>query len=117
MISWSSRKQGLVSHSTVEVEYIAASTACREVVWLRNILGGLFGVKIEPTMIRCDDQSCINLSENLVFHHKSKHIQMKHCFIRDMVLKGIVKCKYIATDEQIADALKKTLSAMKFKYL
>ena len=78
MISWSSRKQGPISHSTTDVEYIAASTACREAVWLRKILGGLFSVNLEPTVIRCDNQSCIKLFENPVFHDKSKHIEMKY---------------------------------------
>ena len=74
MISLSSRKQGSVAQSTSEVEYIAASIACREAMWLRNLLGGLFSEKIEHTVIRCDNQSCIKLSENPVFHDKLKHI-------------------------------------------
>ena len=74
MISWSSKKQGSVSQSMTEAEYISTSTACGEAVWLRNLLGGLLSVNLEPTVIRCDNQSCIKLSENPVFHDKSKHI-------------------------------------------
>ena len=66
-------------------------------MWLRNLFGGLFDENIEPTMIRCDNQSFINLSKNIVFHDKSKHIEMKYHFIRYMVQKGIVKLQYIAT--------------------
>ena len=99
MISWSSRKQGSVSQSTTEVEYIVASIACKEAVWLRKLLAGLFDERLEPTIIRCDNQSCIKLSKNLVFHEKSKHIEMKYYFIRDMVQKGIVKFHHIPTDD------------------
>ena len=59
-----------------------------------NILGGLFDVKLEPTVIKCDNHSCTNLSKNHVFHDKSKHIEMKYHFIRDMVQKGIVNVSF-----------------------
>ena len=85
MISWSNRKQGSVSQSTAEDEYIAASTASRDATWLIKILGGLLNVNIEPTMIRCDNQSCINIFENPMFHDKSKHIEMKYHFIRERI--------------------------------
>ena len=81
MISWSSRKQGSISQSTEEAEYISTSTACREVVWMRKLLGGLFGENIEPTVIMCDNHRFINISEIIVFHDKSKHIEMKYHFI------------------------------------
>ena len=50
-------------------------------MWLIKLLGGLFGENIEPTVIKCDNQSCINISENLMFHDKLKHIEMKYHFI------------------------------------
>jgi hypothetical protein len=65
MISWSSRKQGSVAQSTAEAEYIAASAAGREAVWP---FSDLFRSKLEPTAIYCDDQSCIKLTKNPVFH-------------------------------------------------
>ena len=60
--------------------------------------------------------TCIKLSENPVFHDKSKHIEIKYHFIRDMVMKGAVKLDYIATDEQVADVLTKPLAREKFEY-
>ena len=110
MISWSSRKQGSITQSTVEAEYIVASDACKEAVWLRKLLSDLFGGKLDSMIIHCDNQSCIKLSENSVFHDKSKHI------IRDLVQRGIVKLQYIHTDEQIADILTKPLTTTKFVY-
>ena len=66
--------------------------------------------------IDCDNHSCIKLSETLVFHDKSKHIEIKYQYIRDMVEKGVVELLYIATDEQIADVLTKPLSRVKLEY-
>ena len=91
MVSWSSRKQGSIAQSTAKAEYIATSDASREVVWLRKLLSGLFQEKLETTVIHCDNQSCLKLTENPVFHDKSKHIEMKYHFIRDMVQKGAIK--------------------------
>ena len=71
---------------------------------------------MDETCIYCDNQSCIKLSENPVFHDKSKHIEIKYQYIRDMVEKGVVKLQYIATDEQVADVLTKPLSKVKFEY-
>ena len=56
------------------------------------------------------------MSENPVFHEKSKHIEIKYHYIRDMVQKGAVKLQYVATEEQIADVLMKPLARVKFEY-
>ena len=97
-------------------EYIAACAACSDAVWLRKMLLGLFDLQLEVTWIYCSNQSCIKLSENLVFHDKSKHIEIKYQYIRDMVEKGAVELLYIATEEQIADVLTKPLSRLKLEY-
>jgi hypothetical protein len=81
MISWLSRKQTSVALSTTEEEYIATNVASREAVWLQKLLVGLFDLELEPTLIYCDNQSCVKLSENPVFHDKSKHIEIKYHFI------------------------------------
>eukprot|EP00253_Pinus_taeda_P028379 PITA_28379 len=81
-ISWMSRKQKLVALSTAEAEYIAASMASCEAFWLRKLLSELFGFTLDTTVILCDNQSGIRLSENLVFHDRSKHIDIR-CRIFD----------------------------------
>jgi hypothetical protein len=81
MISWLSRKQSSVALSTTEAEYIATSVPSSEAVWLRKLLAWLFDLELEPTLIYCDNQSCVKLLENLVFHDKSKHIEIKYHFI------------------------------------
>jgi hypothetical protein len=113
---WSSRKQGSIAQSTAEAEYIVASVASREAVWLRKLLSDLFSVELEPTVIHCDNQSCIKLSENPVFHDRSKHIEMRYHYVRDMVQKNILSIQYVPTTEQTADILTKPLSLTKFVY-
>jgi len=71
MVSWCSRKQTSVVLSTTEAEYIALSVAFREVVWLCKLLADLFGHVLDSTVIHCDNQSCVKLSENRVFHRNT----------------------------------------------
>ena len=101
---------------TAEAEYIAACSACSKAVWLRKLLSGLFDLELDATCIYCDNQSCIKLSENPVFHDKSKHIDIKYQYIRDMVEKGAVKLQYVVTNEQVANVLTKPLSKVKLEY-
>jgi hypothetical protein len=82
VVSWFSRKQNSVDLSLAEVEYMATSQASCEALWLLKMLIGLFGVQLRPIVIYCDNQSCIKLSENLVFHDQSKHIEIQYHFIR-----------------------------------
>jgi hypothetical protein len=70
MVSWCSRKQTFVALSIAEVEYIASSVVVREAVWLRKILADLFGDVMDSIVIHCDNQICVKLSENLLFHEK-----------------------------------------------
>jgi hypothetical protein len=85
MVSWCSRNQISVALSTAEVEYIALCVAVCEALWLRKLLADLFGHEVDSTVIHCGNQSCVKLSENPVFHDKSKHIEIKYHYIRDMV--------------------------------
>ena len=116
LISWFSRKLTCVALSMAEVEYIAACSTCSEAMWLWKLLTWLFDLELEETCIFCDNQSCINMIENPVFHDKSKHIEIKYHYIWDMVHKGAVKLQYVATDDQVDDVLTKPLSRVKFEY-
>jgi hypothetical protein len=117
MISWASRKQKFVALSTAKAEYIAACDACTEAMWLHKLVFGLFDQVLDLTVIYCDNQSCVKLSKNPVFHDRSKHIEIKYYFLRDKVQRGEVVLQYISTDEQTADILSKPLSKIKFAYL
>jgi hypothetical protein len=105
-----------VALSTEETKYIAASVARHKTVWLQKLLAGLVNLELEPTLIYWNNQSCVKLSKNPVFHNKSKHMEIKYHFIRDMVQKGAMELRYISTDEQIANILTKLLSRVKYEY-
>jgi hypothetical protein len=93
-----------------------ANLASCEVIWIHNLLKGLFGHEMKPIMIHSHNQSCIKLSENLVFHDRSKNIEIIYHFIRDRVLKGEVKISYIPIDEQLAYIFTKPLVKGKFLF-
>jgi hypothetical protein len=80
-------------------------------------MSGLFQERLETIVIHCDNKSCLKLIENPVFHDRSKHIEMKYHFIRDMVQRRrTIKLQYIRIDEQITNILTKSLSLGKFVY-
>ena len=115
-VYWYSRKQRSVALSSTEAEYMAASLAACEAIWMRKILVGLFGLHLEPTMIYCDNQSCIKLSANPVFHDRSKHIDIRYHHIRDCVQRRIMMLSYVPTEDQDADILTKVLTRSKFEF-
>jgi hypothetical protein len=78
-------KQSSIALNIVEVEYIIACFASCEAIWLCKLLTGIFDLEMEETMILCDNQSCIKMTENPVFHDKSKHIEIRYHYICDMV--------------------------------
>jgi len=115
-VSWYIRKQRSVALSSKEAEYMAASLATCEAIWMRKILVGLFGSYLEPTVIYCDNQSCIKLLANLVFHDRSKHTDIKYHHLRDCVQLRVMLLSYIPTEDQDADILMKALTKRKFEY-
>eukprot|EP00253_Pinus_taeda_P019661 PITA_19661 len=116
MTSWCSRKQKSMVLSSFKVEYMAASTASCEAIWLRKLLVNLFRRKMEATRIMCDNQSCIKLSENPMFHDRSKHIDIRCHFVKDCVQRGAIQLSYSSIGEQVADILTKALGRTKFDY-
>ena len=75
----------------------------------------LFDLEMEATVILCDNQSCIKMTKNPLFHDNSKHIEIWYHYICDMVQRRVVKLQYVGTDEQVADVLTKPLSHEKFE--
>ena len=98
-----------------EAEFIATYSACCEVIWIQKLILGIFDMEVDTTVIFCDNQSYINMTENPTFHDKSKHIEIRYFYIRDMVQKRAIKIQYVSTDEQVADVLTKPLSRVKFE--
>jgi len=115
-VSWYSRKQRSVALSSAEVEYMVASLATCKAIWIWKILVRLFRLHLEPTVIYCDNQSCIKLLANPVFHDRSKHIDIKYHHIKDCVQWIIMLLSYIPTEDQGYDILTKALTKRKFEY-
>eukprot|EP00253_Pinus_taeda_P017720 PITA_17720 len=99
-----------------EAKYMAASQATCEAIWMWKSLVGLFDQRMDPTVIYCDNQSCIKLSENPVFHDKSKHINIRYHHLKDYVARRIMLLQYTSTEEQDADIFTKALSKCKFEF-
>jgi hypothetical protein len=116
VVSWYSMKQRFVALSSVEAKYMATSQAACEAIWMRKILVGLFGYHLDLTVIYCDNHSCIKLSINLVFHNRSKNIDIPYHHLRDCVQRKIMLLQYIPTEDQDANILTKALTKGKFEY-
>jgi hypothetical protein len=116
MISWKSRKQSSISLNTKKVEYIVACSASYEAIWLQKLLTGLFDLEMVATMILCDNQSFIKMTENPRFHDKSKQIEIRYHYICDMVHKGDIKLQYVGTNEKVGDVLTKPPSCVNFEH-
>ncbi|KAL4195339.1 hypothetical protein AMTRI_Chr05g64150 [Amborella trichopoda] len=117
VISWSSRKQKTVALSSAEAEYISATSTACEAVWLRKILYDLHHKQKDPTTIYCDNMSIIAMTKNPIFHNRTKHIELCHHFITDLVEKGEIELKFISTNDQLVDIFTKSLSIDKFMKL
>ena len=79
-------------------------------------MSGLFDLELDTTVILCDNQSCIKMTKNPVFHDRSKHIEIWYFYIQDMMQKEAIKLQCVSTDEQVADVLMKPLSWVKFEH-
>lgn len=107
-VSWSSRKQP-VTLSTTEAEFVAAGSCACQCVWMRRILERLGHSQDNCTVVLCDNSSTIKLSKNPVLHGRSKHIDVRFHFLRDLTRDGVVELKHCGTQEQVADIMTKPL--------
>ncbi|GJZ13115.1 putative ribonuclease H-like domain-containing protein [Tanacetum coccineum] len=106
LISWQCKKQTVVANSTTEAEYVAASSCCGQVLWIQNQLLD-YGYNFMNTKIFIDNESIICIVKNPVFHSKTKHIEIRHHFIKDSYEKRLIQVIKIHTDHNVADLLTK----------
>ena len=114
-ISWKSQLQPLVALSSTEAEYIALTDAFKEAIWLQGLLKELQLLKTEA-VVYSDSQSAIHLSKNPVYHERTKHVDVKYHFVRDLIANGEVQIQKIPTEENPADMGTKIVTAAKFKH-
>ncbi|GJV34442.1 hypothetical protein Tco_1394842 [Tanacetum coccineum] len=116
LISWQCKKQTVVATSTTEAEYVAAASCCGQVLWIQNQLLD-YGYNFMNTVIYIDNTSTICIIENPVQHSKTKHIEIRHHFIRDCNTKKLIQMAKIDTQLNVADLLTKGFDAGRFQYL
>eukprot|EP00253_Pinus_taeda_P016429 PITA_16429 len=104
-----------VALSTTEAEYIAASHACKEAVWLKGLLGE-FGKLQDNIRLLCDSQSAIHLAKNPAYHSKSKHIPIKYHFVRQVITERGVSLEKVHTKENCADMFTKPVLLEKLRW-
>ncbi|KAE8730652.1 putative galacturonosyltransferase 6 [Hibiscus syriacus] len=114
-VSWVSKLQSVVATSTTEAEYVAATQASKEAIWLKMLLEEL-GHNQEYVSLFCDSQSALHLARNPAFHSRTKHIRVQYHFIREKVEEGTVDMQKIHTKDNIADFMTKAINADKFTW-
>ncbi|GJS78379.1 retrovirus-related pol polyprotein from transposon TNT 1-94 [Tanacetum coccineum] len=114
--TWSSKKQKSTAISTTEAEYIAISGCCAQILWMRSQLTD-YGFAFNNIPLYCDNKSAIALCCNNVQHSRSKHIDIRHHFIREQVENGVVELYFVTKDYQLADIFTKALPRERFKFL
>lgn len=115
VISWCSERQKTVALSTTESEYVAAANAAKELVWLRQLLSELLPNMLEAPKFYLDNQSAIQLIKNPEYHKRTKHIDIKYHFIRELFVKNFFDLEFVSTKNQIADILTKSLPKPSFE--
>lgn len=114
-ISWNSKQQPTVALSTAEAEYKGLSAATQEAMWIKQLEDEIFGLN-RPINIFCDNQSAINLADNNGYSARCKHIDIRHHFVRQVVIEKKCTIHHVSTEENAADALTKALPKQKFEH-
>lgn len=110
LISWNSKKQTTVALSTTEAEYMAVSAATQDALWLKSLVQELNLCSTEkPVEIHGDNKGAIDLAANGSFRPKTKHIDLRHHFIREKLEEGKIVLSHVGTDDMIADNLTKAV--------
>jgi len=112
-VSWSLQKQELVTLSTAEAEYVVATHAAKECIWLHRLTGKLFPSLHTQTTLFCDNQAALKLATDDNYHARTKHIDIRFHFIRQVISSGAINMVYCPTDDMMADILTKVLPRWK----
>jgi hypothetical protein len=113
LVSWSSKKQNSVASSTTEAEYVAADACCAQLLWMKQTLSD-FGYEFSKIPFLCENKSSIKLGNNLEQHSRTKHIDIRHHFLRDHEGKGDIALRHASTERQLADIFIKPLDEQRF---
>ena len=114
-VSWSLKKQSIVSLSSTKAEYVVQTHMAKEGIWLKSFISEICGREEKPLTISCDNQGAIALAKDNKFHARTKHIDLRYHFIREAVKNSKIKVKYVPTDDNVSDIFTKVLPKPKFQ--
>jgi hypothetical protein len=113
LVSCISKKQNSVALSTAEAEDVAAGACCAQLLWMKQTLSD-YGCKFSKIPLLCDNESAIKLANNPVQHYRTKHIDIRHHFLRDHKAKGDIALHHVSTERQLSDIFTKPLDEQRF---
>ncbi|GJQ98685.1 hypothetical protein Tco_0009824 [Tanacetum coccineum] len=116
LASWFSKKQTTLAISTTEAEYVSVEKACQQALWMKQALIH-YDVRLDDVPIMCDNKGAVDLSKNPVQYSRTKHIEIRHHFLRDNVQKGHISIEKVPYVDNIVDILTKPLKRESFNYL
>ena len=99
----------------MEVEYIAMIEVVKETLWIEGMLNKL-GMRQEVLTVHCDNKSAIHLTKNKMFHEKTKHIDVRMNFVKNILTKGEIQVVKIHIEDNLVDMLTKSVTVAKFKH-
>ncbi|GJY93163.1 hypothetical protein Tco_0508945 [Tanacetum coccineum] len=116
LTSWFSKKQTALAISTTKAEYVSASKACQQALWMKQALAD-YDIKLNDIPVLCDNKGAIDLSKNPVLHSRTKHIEIRHHFLRDNVKKQNISVEKVSSEDNIVDIITKPLKRESFNLL
>lgn len=117
LVAWGTRKQICVALSSTEAEFVALAEGCQELIWTRRLLEEVGEAALGPTTVHEDNQSCMKLVDSDKIERRSKHIETRYFFVRDLQEKGIIRLQYCPTEDMLADLMTKPLARIKLENL
>ena len=116
MVSWCSKKQNSVTLSITEAEYIATGACCAQILYMKQTLCD-YGIKLGSVPLLCDNKSAVKIANNPVQHSRTKHIEIRHHFLRDNVANENILLRNMRFEDQLADIFTKPLNEITFNRL
>ena len=116
IVAWLSKKQNFISLSTTKTKYIVVWSYCTQLLWMKQMLKD-YGIEQRTMSIQYDNSSAINISKNHVLHSCTKHIEIHHHFIRDLVKEKVISLKFVFNEHQLSNILTKHLTSLRFEFL